>query len=342
MRVDVAATGRGQIRPVLERREVAAPAAGFVEELRTRENAVVRRGDTLLVLRTGPIRARSGTLAAQIAEHARALRDLRALVAVQDTEAQPGLRSPRYRQEWLALMTEARENALGARQAERDLARVSTLAARGLTPRSEVEAKTLERDRQRSQLRLLLERDRARWQGEMETERATLASLRDERAQLTEQRSRFSVLAAVDGTVEEALSLSRGSFVREGERLFVISPRADLIAEVYVAPSDIGLIRQGAEVRMQVDAFDYTEWGMLAGRVAELPNDFVLVDQQPMFRVKVRLAATELRLRSGVRGRLRKGMTLNARFTLAKRSLWQLLRDDVSDWLDPAHPTTPA
>jgi hypothetical protein len=29
-------------------------------------------------------------------------------------------------------------------------------------------------------------------------------------------------------------------------------------------------------------------------------------------------------------------MTLRARFVVANRSLWQLLRDSVSDWLEPA------
>jgi hypothetical protein len=30
-------------------------------------------------------------------------------------------------------------------------------------------------------------------------------------------------------------------------------------------------------------------------------------------------------------------MTLRARFLVARRSLWQLLRDDLSDWLHPHH-----
>ena len=34
----------------------------------------------------------------------------------------------------------------------------------------------------------------------------------------------------------------------------------------YVSPRDVGQIQPGQEVRMQVDAFHYTEWGMLRGR----------------------------------------------------------------------------
>jgi HlyD family secretion protein len=61
-----------------------------------------------------------------------------------------------------------------------------------------------------------------------------------------------------------------------------------------------------------------------------------------VFKVRCELAQRELVLPSGVRGTLRKGMTLQARFLVARRSLLQLLRDDLSSWLDPVRSTTTA
>jgi hypothetical protein len=104
---------------------------------------------------------------------------------------------------------------------------------------------------------------------------------------------------------------------------------------VFVTPRDIGLIRPGGPVRIQVDAFNYNDWGFVTGRVREISQDFVVEGQQPVFRVRVALDATELRLKNGFRGELRKGMTLRARFVVAERSLFQLLRDDLNDWLNP-------
>jgi HlyD family secretion protein len=74
---------------------------------------------------------------------------------------------------------------------------------------------------------------------------------------------------------------------------------------------------------------------VLTGRILELPADFTLVNQQPVYRVPVSLDHSTLRLRNGYRGEIRKGMTLTARFVVAHRSLLQLLHDDVADWLDP-------
>jgi HlyD family secretion protein len=86
---------------------------------------------------------------------------------------------------------------------------------------------------------------------------------------------------------------------------------------------------------MQIDAFNYNDWGLVTGRVSEIPEDFTLIDGQPVFRVRTTLDQDALTLKNGVRGRLRKGMTLRARFLVTERTLLQLLRDDLNDWLNP-------
>jgi hypothetical protein len=72
------------------------------------------------------------------------------------------------------------------------------------------------------------------------------------------------------------------------------------------------------------------------GVVSEVADDASLSGDQPMFRVRCRLASNELRLRGGQRATLGKGMTFRARFVIAERSLLQLLFDDIDDWLNPA------
>jgi hypothetical protein len=45
-----------------------------------------------------------------------------------------------------------------------------------------------------------------------------------------------------------------------------------------------------------------------------------------------------------VRGDLKKGLTLTARYVVARRSLLQILHDDASAWLNPQdsrHPLSP-
>jgi len=104
---------------------------------------------------------------------------------------------------------------------------------------------------------------------------------------------------------------------------------------VYVTPRDIGLLQPGNPARILVDAFNYNDWGFITGRVTEISDDFVMIEDRPVFRVGVALDRTELQLRNGFRGKLKKGMTLQARFMVTERTLFQLLRDDINDWLNP-------
>ncbi|WP_169704813.1 hypothetical protein [Runella slithyformis] len=63
------------------------------------------------------------------------------------------------------------------------------------------------------------------------------------------------------------------------------------------------------------------------------------MNEQPFFRVKCRLETPSLKLQNGYAVRLQKGMTLQARFVVIKRTLAQLLFDKAEDWFNPQNPT---
>jgi HlyD family secretion protein len=90
-------------------------------------------------------------------------------------------------------------------------------------------------------------------------------------------------------------------------------------------------------VRLQLDAFNYNQWGMAEATVSEIGRDVSTVDGQAAFRVVCTLHDRELRLKNGYVGTLRKGMTLTAHFTLTRRTLFQLLHDKVDDWFNPSY-----
>jgi len=53
-------------------------------------------------------------------------------------------------------------------------------------------------------------------------------------------------------------------------------------------------------------------------------------------KILCQLNEKELSLKNGFKGQLKKGMTLNAQFKLAERSLFDLLYDRVDDWFNPS------
>jgi HlyD family secretion protein len=117
--------------------------------------------------------------------------------------------------------------------------------------------------------------------------------------------------------------------------LGIISPDSSLIAECYVSPNDIGLLRKNMHVSFQIDAFNYNEWGLVQGKIIDIARDFVVINEKPIFKVKCQLDKKALQLKNGYAAPLKKGLTFRARFVVTKRSLYQLLYDKTDDWLNP-------
>lgn len=74
----------------------------------------------------------------------------------------------------------------------------------------------------------------------------------------------------------------------------------------------------------------------MKGEILEIGNDIEIIDDNPMFKVLCKANSSYLQLKNGFKGQLKKGMTLNARFELVERSLFQLLYDKIDDWINPS------
>jgi HlyD family secretion protein len=72
--------------------------------------------------------------------------------------------------------------------------------------------------------------------------------------------------------------------------------------------------------------------------VAAIGDDYLRVDGRPVFKVRCTLVRPELVGPDGARARVRKGMTVRARFPVARRSLLAWLRGALHERLDPRQP----
>ena len=88
---------------------------------------------------------------------------------------------------------------------------------------------------------------------------------------------------------------------------------------------------------LQVDAYPYTVWGLLPARVIGISADYVQDgDASRAFKVTIRPDRDHLKARQGLKGFLKKGMTLNARFFVARRCLGELLYENLDESFNPA------
>lgn len=221
-------------------------------------------------------------------------------------------------------------------QAVRILARYEKLYANNAITLAEYEKYKFEYDHAASGYLLLAKKYKSQWQVEANQYRDELRQLTGQKAEITEQKKSYTIIAQVSGSLQNLTGLQTGAYVFANQKVEEISPDTNLTAYCYINPSDIGLVRQGQKVRFQIDAFNYNQWGLLTGKVLDVSDDIIMVNSnQPVFKVKCSIDKNHLQLKNGYKGYLKKGMSFTARFMVTERSLYQLLYDKVDNWINP-------
>jgi len=336
--VEVGVRSHGMMRPGVERIPVHVPVNGIVERLMISENARVDSGGVMITLNTEIVEESLRVAADQSKRTAQSLRDLMLLTGSEPDDGVTAMeiQSIHYRQDLREFQLQIMRAEQDLERAERALDRNRTLYNRQLISLVELEESQYERDQAAQALHLIREGQMQRWLLEQRDLQELQERLQVEIRTLRRSLENHRILAPVRGTVHNLAGLQRGSHLFANQLIAEISPDTSLIAELYVNPEDIGLLRRGMPVRAQIDAYDHNYWGIVDGVVEEIPDDVTYISEsQPVFRVRCSLNRQFLELDSGHRGELMKGMTLQARLIVARRSLYQLLFDKIDDWLNP-------
>jgi adhesin transport system membrane fusion protein len=119
-----------------------------------------------------------------------------------------------------------------------------------------------------------------------------LASVEQRLAQSEDKLARTELRAPVNGIVKNLTVTTIGGVVRAGEIILEIVPLDDnLIVEVEVPPSEIAFIDIGMPATLKMDAYDYTIFGDLAGKLVYLSPDTLLKETEngstPYYRAQV-------------------------------------------------------
>ena len=128
------------------------------------------------------------------------------------------------------------------------------------------------------------------------------------------EEKNYFILAPVTGTIESFNGLQIGSFINASQPIATISPEDNLIVESTVSPNDIGLIKKNQNVKFQIDAFNYNQWGLLEGKVIDIDKNITIQDKHVFFKVRCNLKSKVLQLKSGYKTQVSKGMTLTTRY----------------------------
>lgn len=103
------------------------------------------------------------------------------------------------------------------------------------------------------------------------------AILRREEVIKARQKSRFQrLVASVDGTIQQLEAHTIGGVVEPAKPLMVIVPSSvGLEVQARILNKDIGFVRAGQEASVKLEAFPFTRYGAVPGRVRAISGDAV-------------------------------------------------------------------
>lgn len=107
-----------------------------------------------------------------------------------------------------------------------------------------------------------------------------LAQAQGDEAKSEQRQLQTHLSAPVAGTVQQLAVHTVGGVVTPAQELLVLVPDdAGLEIEAHILNQDIGFVRPGQEAEIKLDAFPYTHYGTLPGKVMSVSQDAVKDDK---------------------------------------------------------------
>lgn len=334
----------GQVIASSRNQVIQVPEGGVLAEMPVREGSLIKRGQ--LLARFDKTKAEAGFLDSQAKVAALTMTMARLQAEVFGRELllpRDAARYPEFRDNQLALYRK-RQSALreevqaldNARKLVREELEMNLpLLKTGDVSRAEV----LKLQRQLVDTEAQITNRKNKFlqdaQAELVKAQEDLASAQQVLAQRKEQLDFTEVRAPMDGVVRNVRLTTLGGVARPGEEIMQIVPADDdLIVEARVRPADIAFVKPGLPATVKMDAYDYSIYGVLNGKVAYISadtlNEDVRNNEQPYYRVQIKTSGRNLAGRQNEKIDITPGMTATVEIKTGQQTVLRYLTKPVT------------
>ncbi|WP_300979002.1 HlyD family efflux transporter periplasmic adaptor subunit [Flavobacterium sp.] len=331
IKIDISSQSRGIIRSKTDNVPVTAIVSGRIKWLALKNNAVVNKGDTLIKIVKDGLTTEKTTQSELSSTLIALHQDVTAILRGKTSN----LKTAAAREDFYKFQSQKDELQSKVSQAQINYNRSKTLFDKGIIATAEYEKQLYELRFANQALQSFISQQKASWETQKRELEERLKNIQGSISKIKIEENNYVVVAPISGTIESFSGLQVGSFINASQPIATISATDRLIVESTISPNDIGLIKKNQAVKFQIDAFNYNQWGLLEGKVIDIDRNITIQGEQAFFKVRSIMNSTEMRLDSGYKTKVSKGMTLTTRYTIARRSLYDLLFDKMDDWLNP-------
>ncbi len=331
----IIASGRTQV--------IQASDGGVLQALMVKEGDAVERGQVLALLDRQKLRASyQETRSRELALRATVARLQAEVVGSEPTFAAENEGYPQFRANQLALLQKRRasinEETASLRKllelAQRELAMTAPLVNTGDVSQADV----LKLERQVADLQAQITNRQNKYlqdtQADLSRAEEELAGVQQMLAQRADLLSRTELRAPMRGVVKNIRMTTIGGTLKPTEELMQIVPiENELLVEARIRPTDIAFIHTGQAASVKIDAYDYTLYGWLEGKVSYLSPDTLTEDlrqgEQAYYRMQVRADDRRFAKQAREAIQLQPGMTVTVEVKTGKNTVLRYLSKPI-------------
>ena len=322
-KIDEVVVATGSLQAIGASRPIMSPSAGVVSQIYAKEGQSVKAGEPLLRFDPEVNQNRKVTLEEQIRLERKRFDEQERAFSAREQSLQARMRSQQASLETeRVILTQieplAKEGGIQMVQILQQSNKIQELTSEIAQSEANV------REVQAELVRLRQE---------------SLRNISDLERQLVETKKalEYEVLRApVGGMVFELKPSSPGYAATANETLLKVVPRGTLEAKVYLNNRDVGFAKPGQEAQVRVDAFPFTQFGAIPGRLKTVGTDALPPDQQnPQARFPAYVSLDRPYLeKDGVKHRVSSGQTVSVNLVVREKRVISLLTDAVQRALD--------
>ena len=157
----------------------------------------------------------------------------------------------------------------------------------------------------------------------------SLTELDRQRVEVKQVQDEELLRSPLNGVVFDLVPSSSGYVVRPGETLLKVVPDGSLEAKVFFTNREVGFVKPGQRAQIRVDAFPFTQFGSINGRIKAVSVYALPANQQngqPTFPGYVQLDRNYLE-RDGVHYQPGSGQSVQVNVVLRQKRVITLLTD---------------
>ena len=338
-KIDQVTRAQGQVIAAERTQIIQSPDGGVLTVLHVKEGDFVKAGQLLATLQKERAQAAVSDTRAKVAALRITLARLQAEIFEKPLQFEPSLLSyTDYIQNQTELYTKRQR---GFKDEVSALTKILALADDELKINRQLEAsgdvsraEILRLERSSADIAAQLTGKRNKYfqdaQAEMTKTQEDLSTQVEQLNDRTSLLEHTELLAPVDGVVNNIKVNTLGGVVRQGDTVMELLPGGNnLIVETKIMPADIGFVKIGQTASVKLDAYDYSIYGGMQGKVSYISPDVLTEEtkQGPMtyYRVRIIITGTEFKGDKASQIQVRPGLTASVEIKAMDRTVLSYL-----------------